>query len=99
MFNKALLFLDRYFLSIPALKRLNQLNPLNQPSNTHMHIVTKAKTNAVAYEHPPARKGGRGRPRKKDSVVKLKELFQTHASEFETATVTLYGKEEMVHYL
>ncbi|QQK74733.1 hypothetical protein HUG15_03330 [Salicibibacter cibarius] len=29
----------------------------------------------------------------------MKDLFKTRASEFETATVTLYGKEETVHYL
>ncbi|WP_218126167.1 transposase [Natribacillus halophilus] len=95
-FDQTLLLLDRYFLTVPALKRWIQWN---QSEDAHMHIVTQAKSNAVAYEAPPARKGGRGRPRKKGAVIKLKELLQTRASEFETATVTLYGKEETVHYL
>jgi len=95
-FGQTLLLLDRYFLTVPALKRWIQLNQLE---DAYMHIVTQAKSNAIAYEPPPARKGGRGRPRKKGASVKLKNLFQTRASEFETATVTLYGKEETVHYL
>ncbi|MEI3615037.1 IS701 family transposase [Pseudogracilibacillus sp. SO30301A] len=96
-FGKALLLLDRYFLSVPALKRLNELNA---SGTAQMHIVTKAKSNAVAYEPPPAtKKKGRGRPRKKGEVVKLKSLFQSRAADFQTAQVTLYGKEETVQYL
>lgn len=95
-FGKAILLLDRYFLSIPALERWKKANA---SAVAPLHIVTKAKTNAVAYEHPPARKKGRGRPPKKGSMVKLKELFQTRASEFQTTTVTMYGNEETVQYL
>ncbi|PRX74302.1 hypothetical protein B0G52_102329 [Cohnella sp. SGD-V74] len=42
-FGRALLLLDRYFLSIPALQRLAE-------GDGAVHIVTKAKMNAVAYE-------------------------------------------------
>lgn len=93
--GKALFLLDRYFLSVPALDRLNELNA---PGTTRMHIVSKAKSNAVAYEHPSKTKG-RGRPRKKGAAVKLKSLFQSRAVEFQTAQVTIYGKEETVQYL
>ncbi|GGB44108.1 hypothetical protein GCM10011409_22100 [Lentibacillus populi] len=75
-FGNTLLLLDRYFLSIPALKRLNELH---QSEETQMHLVTKAKKSAVAYEHPPAKKKGRGRPRKKGKAIKLMTLFSTHA--------------------
>ena len=95
-FNKALFLLDRYFLSVPALNRLNELNALG---TTRMHIVSKAKSNAVGYEHPSKEKKGRGRPRKKGVAVKLKSLFQSRAAEFQTAQVTIYGKEETVQYL
>ena len=40
VFSKAILLLDRYFLSIPALKRLNLLN---QTGGALMQIVTRAK--------------------------------------------------------
>ncbi|UOF92785.1 transposase [Fodinisporobacter ferrooxydans] len=95
-FGKALLLLDRYFLSVPALKLLNEWNATG---TTRMHIVTKAKSNAVAYEHPSATKKGRGRPRKKGAEVKRKSLFQSRADAFQTAQVTIYGKDETVQYL
>lgn len=87
---------DRYFLSIPALERLAQRN---QPESAHLHIVTKAKSNAAAYERPPARTGRRGRPPKKGAMVKRRELFSTRAHDFQTAEVTLYGKKETVTFL
>jgi hypothetical protein len=96
IFGKALLLLDRYFLSVPALKHLSDLTALG---TTRMHIVTKAKSNAVAYEHPSTKKKGRGRPRKKGVEVKLKSLFHSRANEFQTAQVTIYGKEETVRFL
>jgi len=95
-FGNALLLLDRYFLSIPALKRLAVCN---QSQAACLHIVTKAKANAVAYESPAVKKAGRGRPPKKGRSVKLIELFQTRANSFQTATVSIYGKEETVQYL
>ncbi|MBD2843914.1 transposase [Paenibacillus sp. IB182496] len=91
----ALLLLDRYFLSIPALQRLNEGNDTGE---SNMHMVTKAKMNVVAYEQP-VRKSGRGRPPKKGKVLKLAELFHTRAAEFQSVKVTIYGKEETVSCL
>lgn len=95
-FGKSILLLDRYFLTIPALV---QWKEANQDTTESMHIVTKAKSNAVAYEYPPVKKKGRGRPPKKGKTIKLMELFEIRASEFQTATVTMYGKEETVQFL
>jgi len=95
-FGGALLLLDRYFLSIPALQRLAEGN---RAGGGPLHLVTKAKLNAVAYEPTAAKKPGRGRPPKKGKMLKLAELFQTRAADFQTATVTLYGKEETVSFL
>jgi hypothetical protein len=91
-FGNALLLLDRYFLTIPALQRLAE-------GDGFVHIVTKAKMNAIAYEKPVTKKPGRGRPPKKGNKLKLSELFQTRAADFQAATVTLYGKEETVSFL
>lgn len=91
-FGGALLLLDRYFLSIPALQRLAE-------GHGFMHMVTKAKMNAVAYEKPAPKKPGRGRPPKKGKMLKLAELFQTREDDFQTVAVTLYGKEETVSFL
>lgn len=95
-FGQALLLLDRYFLSVPALERLNACHLASEP---RMHLVTKAKSNVVAYEHPPAKKPGRGRPPKKGPAVKLMELFTTRAADFQTTTLPLYGNEETVRFL
>ncbi|WP_342746172.1 transposase [Paenibacillus donghaensis] len=95
-FGQALLLLDRYFLSVPALQRLEACH---SGSEARMHLVTKAKSNVVAYERPPAKKPGRGRPPKKGKAIKLKELFSTRAADFQTATVLLYDKEQDVQFL
>ncbi|MEB3103960.1 transposase, partial [Ferviditalea candida] len=95
-FGGALLLLDRYFLSIPALQRLAEGN---RAGDARLHIVTKAKINAVAYERPEPKKPGRGRPPKKGKMLKLAELFQTRTADFQTAAVTIYGKEETVSFL
>jgi hypothetical protein len=95
-FGHALLLLDRYFLSVPALKRLNTFH---HASAVRMHLVTKAKANVVAYERPATKKPGRGRPPKKGKTIKLKDVFATRAADFQTASVTLYGKEETVQFL
>ncbi len=68
-FEKCILLLDRYFLSVPALEQLEQCN---SSKNAVMHIVTKAKKSCTAFEKPPEKKPGRGRPAKKGETVKLK---------------------------
>lgn len=81
-FGQALLLLDRHFLSVPDLK---QLQAYHSSSDARMHLVTKAKSNTVAYERPAAKKPGRGRPPKKGKTVKLKELSTTRARDFQNA--------------
>ena len=93
--GKAILLLDRYFLSVNALEKLNELNAKLQH---RMHIVTKAKRSCIAYEHPPAKKTGRGRPSKKGNSVKLYTLFDTKKDDFTTTQISMYGKTETVSY-
>ncbi|ETT49749.1 hypothetical protein C162_12713 [Paenibacillus sp. FSL R7-269] len=90
-FGQALLLLDRYFLSVPALQ---QLQACHLNSEVQMYLVTKAKSNVVAYERPPAKKP----PPKKGESVKLKELFSNRAADFQTASVSLYGKEKRIEF-
>jgi len=90
-FGKAILLLDRLFLTAPALLTLNALNAGAQI----LHIVTKAKRNCVAYLLPEPQKG-RGRPRKRGEAVKLFDLFESAA--FRSAELSLYGKPEQVRY-
>jgi len=85
------LALDRYYLTVNALETLQKFE------NGMVHIVTKAKKNAVAYEHP-VRKPGRGQPPKKGANVKLIDLFSTHADAFTKAKVNIYGKVQDVEF-
>lgn len=91
----SLLLLDRYFLTVPALLKLQLLNG---SGNVRMEIVTKAKKSAVAFEKPGPRKPGRGRPPKKGAAVHLKELFISRAEQFQKAETELYGKKESIRY-
>lgn len=95
IFGNSLLLLDRYFLSVPALERLKQCN---HSGNATMHLITKAKKSCIAYEQPPVKKAGRGRPSKKGAAVKLKELFHIKSSEFVETPAVLYGKQEDIRY-
>ena len=94
-FGNSILLLDRYFLSVPALKRLQELA---SEETVHMEIVTKAKCNCTAFEKPSLQKSGRGRPPKKGKAVRLKDLFLSHKEYFREAKVTVYGKEEKLRY-
>jgi hypothetical protein len=64
-----------------------------------LHIVTRAKSNVVAYEDPPTRYSGRGRPRKQGRKVALHTLFTTHGDAFETVTVVAYNEAKTVSVL
>lgn len=94
--GKAYLCLDRYFLAVPALKRLAELCG----NEDLLHIITRAKMNCIAYEEPdipPAKK--RGRPRKKGKTMKLAEFFESEKDRFVETTASLYGSEETISYL
>ena len=95
-FGSSYLVLDRYFLTVPALTELNQLN-----QSAHLlDVITRAKSSCIAYEIPKAdRTPRRGRPRKKGEPIKLNTLFEDRASDFISAEVMMYGKKETVQYL
>ena len=93
-FEEAILLLDRLFLTVPALRTLDELNATGQT----LHIVTKAKRNCIAYKPPAANTGQRGRPRVKGEAVKLLSLFETAKAQFAEAEISLYGKAEQIRY-
>jgi hypothetical protein len=94
--GKAILLLDRYFLSIPALLALDAYNAAAE--NPIMHIVTKAKCNCKAYNLPVNIPGQRGRPRKRGTSIKMFGLFVSEAAKFTTVNALLYGKPEDIRY-
>lgn len=78
-FGNALLLLDRYFLSVPALERLAQLN---REGSVRMEIVSKAKRNCTAYEKPAPHSSKRGVRRKKEMPSIWKHCFLPVGSSF-----------------
>lgn len=90
----SILLLDRYYLSVPALRTLTAFLPVNRT----IHLITRAKKSATAYFKPiPLEKPKRGRPRKKGEKVKLVEYFND-LSGFTSATLPLYGEKRAVKY-
>ena len=96
IFPKAILLLDRYYLTTPALERLDALNV----GGGDLRAIIMAKSNATAYNLPEVHKPGvRGRPKVKGASVRLADLFSTEASNFVSAAVVLYGEKENIQYL
>ena len=96
IYPKSILLLDRYYLSVPALERLDAFNA----DGDGLRAIIMAKSKVTAYEFPEARKpGAKGRPRVKGASVKLAKLFDTDADKFVHADVVLYGKNVSLRYL
>lgn len=93
--------LDRYFLSVPALQVLDELNgEVPEGGRAALALVARCKSNCVAWEPPPERKPGtRGRPRKKGPSVRVWDLFDDAAADFEETGVVVYGKTERARVL
>ena len=94
-FGDCLLLLDRYFLTVPALRTLNALN---RSGSVRLEIVSKAKKSCTAFEKPAPKKPGRGRPPKKGAAIHLKELFASRKEQFLETQMELYGKQETIRY-
>ena len=95
--KRCLLVLDAFFSVGPVLKILKKVVDTN--GQRLVHVVTRTKSNAVAYDDPPVKTGGRGRPRKYGSKVKLMALFESQAEGFEQAAIDLYGCYRTVSFL
>jgi len=89
-FRNLLLPLDRYFLSVPALARLADLNASGP---VRVEMITKAKQNCVAFKLPE-RKSGRGRPAKKGDKLVLKDLFSADSVPFTKTASCMENKRK-----
>ena len=93
VFGKVLLLMDSYFMTVPALERLDALNI----GGELMNIIAKAKNHYTAYREPPPRRPGqKGQPAKRGERVKLCTVFEELAHKFEDADVIMYDKPEKV---
>lgn len=89
--------LDRYFLTVPLLMELKELN---KSATYCLDVITRAKANCIAYAKPAKKSGPhRGRPRKKGESIKVMDLFESRKHDFTASTVFMYGKEQKVEYL
>jgi len=99
MRTEAYLVLDAYFAVGPVfLAAAEQLNGVGN----FVHILTRAKKNAVAYCKPPKKKKHqRGRPREYGKKLKLVKLFDSKAQcyTFHTTKANIYGQSENIRYL
>lgn len=95
--GKSFFLLDRYFLTKTAIQLLDKLNLAESDEDKLLEVITKAKTNCVAYRRPYKKKGTKGRPRKRGSSVKLISLFSQKRF-FRETKMMMYGKEETVSY-
>jgi len=98
------LVLDRYFLSVDALKALRE--EAWGVGVTLITVITKAKKDCVAYEKPtpiqsvrPKRGRKPKQPPKIGARVKLIDLFTTSVDKFTKQKMQMYGKLKEVSYL
>ena len=92
-----LMVLDAFFSVGSVFKILKKVVDTN--GQRLVHIITRAKSNAVAYDDPPVKAGGRGRPCKYGPKLKLMSLFESQSEAFEQATIDLYGCCRTVSFL
>jgi hypothetical protein len=92
-----IIVLDAYFAVGPVFAILKQA--VDDNGKRLVHIVTRAKSNVVGYQQPPAKTGRRGRPRTYGAKLKLMDLFETMAEGFEQTTIEIYGQHETVCFL
>ena len=88
--------LDAYFAVGPTFK-ISQTSR-GDDAQRLLHIITRAKSNVVAYGAVPTYRGP-GRPRKYGPKFVLGELFTSQAQAFETITLSVYDEAKTLSIL
>jgi hypothetical protein len=94
---KTIVALDAYFAVGPVFLLLKQAT--DATGQRLAHLVTRAKSNVVAYEDPPPRTGLRGAPKKYGAKVKLRDLFAQSPDRFQSITIDTYRKRRFARFL
>ena len=97
MGKSCIIVLDAYFAVGPVFSILQQI--LDSQGERLIHVVTRAKSNVVAYEDPPPKTARPGRPRKYGTKLCLMDLFESMTDQFEKTTISLYGQFKDVSFL
>jgi len=95
--ESCIIVLDAYFAVGPVFFILRQI--VDSQGRRLIHVVTKAKSNVVAYEDPPPKTSRPGRPRKYGSKLCLMDLFESMAEQFEQTTISIYGERKEIFFL
>jgi hypothetical protein len=95
--ERCIVVLDAYFAVGPVFLILKQV--LDNSGRRLIHIVTKAKRNAVGYEDPPPKTGSVGRPRKYGRKLTLLDQFEAMKTLFEDTPIEVYGQARIVSFL
>lgn len=95
--KRCIIVLDAYFAVGPVFLMLKQA--LDNNGRRLVHIVTKAKSNAVGYEDPPPKTGSVGRPREYGQKLKLLDQFEAMGKLFEDTQIEVYGQTKIVSFL
>jgi hypothetical protein len=93
----SLVVLDVYFAVGPVFLILKELS--DATGKRLAHLITRAKSNAVAYEDPPPKTGGRGAPKKYGRKIKLMDLFKERQNSFQETTIEIYREQKTLFYL
>lgn len=88
-----LLVLDAYFAVGPVFLMLKRV--VGEQGQRLAHIVTRAKSNVVAYEAPPPKTGHRGAPRKYGKKISLTSLFDQEDL-FQEAVLDIYQERKAI---
>ena len=92
--KSCIIVLDAYFSVGPVFSVLKET--LDDQGRRLIHVVTRAKSNVVAYEDPVPNPGGVGRPRIYGIKLRLMDLFESMGDRFEKTTIVLYGQRKEV---
>ncbi len=95
--KSCIIVLDAYFSVGPVFSVLKET--LDDQGRRLIHVVTRAKSNVVAYEDPVPNPGGVGRPRIYGIKLRLMDLFESMGDRFEKTTIVLYGQRKEVSFL
>jgi len=95
--SECIIILDAYFAVGPVFLVIKKATRMT--GQRLAHVITRAKSNVVAYEDPPPRTGGPGAPRKYGAKLKLNDLFEQRLDFFKKATIDIYGNNKTILFL
>ena len=93
----SILLLDAYFAIGSVFSLAKTL--VSETGERLLHVITRAKSNVVGYEEPPAPNGKRGRPRKYGRKIVLHNFFTELRSEFNPSSTVRNSIEKLILYI